>query len=249
MSRETKAIIVAVGSLAVAVLVTWLFSWTGWEEPGTGIFLLLLLTVVVYLIVSGRITELRGLGGLEAKFTRFIEEPAAATDVELIDVEPMGAVKKAGVQALDWQIENSELDVEKPFNLIVQVGEKNLVREDLLIYLDRLGYSPHFMFVLLQDNEGELIGYGRPRQIATVLRDKSEGRSFVRYLNHGSRQELRNHYAVRRTTLSCNANNREALEVMARCRLEAVVVVDGRRRPVGYVERDQLVTRLLLAIS
>ena len=255
-SKERRAITVAGCSLVVGVIAWMVTALLNWPEPSMAVFSLLLIPVFVYLIVSGHLTELRGPGGFEAKFTRFAGESAVETDDDLIrldlddlihrSVEDMQSVQKAGIEALQKKIR--QLDPHKPSVLILQVGPQFSGRT-LLEYLKLLAQAPTFRFVLLVDSDGELIGYGPHRQIQTVLCDEEERQTFVSMLNEQNVRGLRNHYAFQTTELRFGANNLEALRAMADPRLDSLVAVDASGRPIGLVGRDQLVLRLLSTLS
>ncbi len=85
-SKETKeitAILVAILFLALGLAVLW-FTKKVMSIEGDVIFVsLLLVPIIVYAIYAGKLVELKGPGGLEAKFTTAANESVSAASEEV----------------------------------------------------------------------------------------------------------------------------------------------------------------------
>ena len=54
---------------------------------------------------------------------------------------------------------------------------------------------------------------------------------------------------ILQTTVNADATNVDALHAMQKLNLDAIVAVDAEHKPVGVVERDQLLTRMMLRLA
>src|SRR5688572_1825531 len=125
LSNDLKAIAASTLFLALGLLVIW-FTKDRLKitSDSDAIFIsLLLIPVVVFLIFSGRLRELKAPGGLEAKFA---DEARRSVDIaaETIEasVEDMQIVAKGGMQELKKRAPS--LDESKPSVLALTLGPR-----------------------------------------------------------------------------------------------------------------------------
>jgi predicted transcriptional regulator len=74
------------------------------------------------------------------------------------------------------------------------------------------------------------------------------GQEFIRAINHGERDQIARYPGVITKAISSKSTNAEALREMEKSNLEALVVVDDGRFK-GVVEREQLLSRMMLALA
>src|SRR5262245_44595625 len=101
-NKEMKAIGTSVLFLALGFIVLWLAK-SVMNIEGDAVFVsLLFIPILVYVIISGKLEELKGPGGLEAKFAKAANESisAASEKVEL-STEEMQIVLKEGLGILE----------------------------------------------------------------------------------------------------------------------------------------------------
>jgi len=96
---------------------------------------------------------------------------------------------------------------------------------------------------------GRLVTYTPHWTLSEILGNEDQRRNFIRILNEEKIEELASLPGIIDQTLPENASNIGALRRMADNRVEALVVVDGSHKPIGMVERDQLVPKLLVSLS
>ena len=85
--------------------------------------------------------------------------------------------------------------------------------------------------------------------VLQILRMDALGDEFVRIINEGSIQELQRYPGVVTRTISTKATSIDALREMTAQNLEALVVIDENRNLKGVVEREQILSKLLLAMA
>ena len=108
----------------------WLAQMSGMQ--GEAVFVaLLIVPALVYVIISGKLEELKGPGGLEAKFVRAVAKPINAEGAMLgPTVLEIQNVAKEGMSRL--MHDQRSLDEAKPIVMTVTFGAHTYRREDLL---------------------------------------------------------------------------------------------------------------------
>lgn len=247
--RELKAILFSVLFLALGILVAWLAR-QYLRLEGDAIFITILIApVLVYLIFSGRLTELRAPGGLEAKFVGVAEQSVELTSETIeASVNDMEIVAKGGIRELQKQIRR--LDESKPIILTLTLGKQGYYRRDALLqYIETLAQYHTFKFVVILDKENNFVAYIPSVKISQLLRLPALGDEFVWMVNEGNVQELQRYPGIITKTISTDSTNLNALKEMTQQNLEALVVTGNDQKLKGVVEREQIISKLLLGIS
>jgi predicted transcriptional regulator len=80
------------------------------------------------------------------------------------------------------------------------------------------------------------------------LNTPSMGQEFVRVINEGILQKLLSYPGIVQTTITTSTTNAEALRQMAEKNIGALVVTDKNNRLKGVTEREQVLSKLMLAL-
>jgi len=246
--RERRSILIAVLFLILGGLIVWLAK-VLLKIEGDAIFItLLLVPILVYLIASGRLTELRGPGGLELKLSNVaesaVELPSEPIKTSVSDVD---RVTKMGPEDLYRRIDF--LDETKPITFSLTLGRIRYSKEAVLQYMDTLLQYRTFKFVVLLDDEDNFVAYIPSRTMFNLLKMEDTGDQFIQSINEGNVLKLQKYPGVITKALSIQASNVDALREMTERNLEALVVIDKDQKIKGVVEREQIVNKLLLGIS
>ena len=246
--REAIALLVSVFFLALGVLAVGV-SKEFLKLEGDAIFVsLLLMPIIVYMIFSGRLKELRA-GGLEAKFVdvagQSVELASETIEASMSDME---YVRKAGERELSRRMR--DLDESKPIILALTLGrERYYNREVWAKYMQTLSQFRSFKFVVILDQENKFVAYMPDWAISQILKMEARGDEFVRIINEGNIQKLQRYPEVVNRSISTKATNINALREMTAQNLEALVVIDEDRKLKGVVERGQILTHITIPVS
>lgn len=246
--REAIALLVSVFFLALGVLAVGV-SKEFLKLEGDAIFVsLLLMPIIVYMIFSGRLKELRA-GGLEAKFVdvagQSVELASETIEASMSDME---YVRKAGERELSRRMR--DLDESKPIILALTLGrERYYNREVWAKYMQTLSQFRSFKFVVILDQENKFVAYMPDWAISQILKMEARGDEFVRIINEGNIQKLQRYPEVVNRSISTKATNINALREMTAQNLEALIVIDEDRKLKGVVEREQILSKLLLSMA
>jgi CBS domain-containing protein len=246
--QDAIAILASIFFLALGFLAVWISKNVLNQESNALFVALLLLPIIVYVIFSGRLKELRA-GGLEAKFA---DVAGQSVEVASETIEPsisdMEIVAKAGARELQKQI--YYMDESKAIILMLVLGKEEYYNRRIwLSYLETLSQYRTFKFVVFLDKENRFVSYIPSWAMLRILRMEALGDEFVEIINRGDIQELRRYPSVVTRTISTKATNIDALREMITQNLEALLVVDEDRKLKGVVEREQILSRLLLAMA
>jgi hypothetical protein len=246
---EPRAVALSLLFVAVGIGVLWFAKDVAELDEDAVLVSLLLLPVLLYLALSGRLAEVTGPGGVGAKFREVANAPAHSALKHLSPEDPF-LVPKMDLQMLRQQQPQLAAD-DRPivFTFTLGAGAPQYGYPDVTGYTDVLAATGRFLLVAFLDPGGRVLAYMSARRFQTLVRSEA-GQQFVADLNApDAHQRLLVTPGVATDTLRAGASNAEALQVMTDKDLEAVVLVDDSARLSGVVERERVVADMLLAAT
>lgn len=248
-NKELNAIAAAFIFLVLGFAVIWVTkSFLNIEKDAVFISLLLI-PVLIYTIVSGRLKELKGPGGLEAKFAESAAE-SISSQSETIEasIDEMQIVEKEGARTLEKKRE--ELNEAVPIVMTVVLGRHDYYRRlALLHYIEMLYQFRNFKFIVFVDKNSRFVAYMPSWSLKGLLKMDELGDELVNIINEGRADKLFLYPGVIKETISNKSSNAEALREMTKQNLEALVVIDENRHLKGVVEREQILSKMMLALT
>lgn len=248
-SKELNAIASSLGFLAVGIIVVYVMK-TYLALEGDNLFVsLLLIPVVIYLVLSGRLSELRA-GDLSLVFNQAMKETVmpSLSSVEL-PIEPMEAVTKGGYSPLQETMRRlSRLKETKPVTLTLNLG-RGYVDEAIEFYISSLSQFPSFRFVVLLDERDKVVGYFPVNAFLLIIRNEDVAGRFIGNIRDGDLDELNQFPGIITETVSPKASNIEALETLQKGDYDALLVVDETGNLRGVVQRDKIIGNMLLSMA
>jgi CBS domain-containing protein len=247
--QEKRAILLAFLFLAAGFVILW-FAKAVLKIEGEAILIALLLTpLLVYLILSGKLEEFKGPGGLEAKFAKVAGETISTASEEVrLSVEEMQIVEKEGLMLLERK--RQELNEAQPIVMIMELGKRSFYkREAVQKYLDVLSQFRNFKFVVFVDSGKRFAAYMPSWSLKNLLSINELGDWFINVVNDGRAQELFRYPGVVRETIHTQSTNTEALREMTKQNSDALVVIDEKNELAGVVEREQILSRMMLSLA
>ncbi len=248
-NKDIRAMIIAVIFLGLGFLVLWITK-SIMDIKGDAVFIsLLLIPILVYVIISGKLEELKGPGGLEAKFVKAANESiSAATEKVELSIEEMQIVLKEGLTLLEKK--RLELNEAQPIVMIMEIGKRGYYdRVAVLNYIDMLSQFRNFKFVVFLDRNNQFVSYMPSWAVKGLISKQYLGDEFISIINNGNKNELFQFPGVVRETIRTESTNAEALREMTKQNLEALVVIDGNNQLKGVVEREQVLSKMMLSLA
>jgi hypothetical protein len=209
---------------------------------------IILLPVLTYLILAGKIGELKGPGGLEAKFIK-TGKAQIEPDLEIKSWEDLEIVEKSGgplLKSIQDKIVN--LDDSKPIILTLTVGSNRYDAGMVLNYVKALSQYKNFRFIVLLDFDERFVAYVQSQSMLQILENIGLGNEFITKINEGDIRDIQLYPGVITRTIDRSTSNIEALREMTEKNMSGLLVVDNKKI-VGVVEREQISSKLLLALS
>lgn len=246
LSRDARAWVLGAIVLIGGVALLWFVRQVVGATASGVLIAVLVLPTVAYLVISDRLSEISGPGGLSAKF----REPTATSAtgaLQPVAADDPWAVQKAELSELVRIA--SRLPVDRPIVLTFTLPGTAYQSWAIKEYIDALEVSRGRGLVAFQDTDAKLLGY-MPTDRFRVLIQSTGGAEFVNHLNQPDAIAwLATAPGVLTERCSSTATNRDALTRMKEARLDQLVIVDEAGRLQRVVERDQLVAAILLAAS
>lgn len=239
-------------SLAVLVLSTALFFGLKRYAGGvnSAVFVALLLTpLLVYLFLSGRVQEFSGPGGWGAKF-RDIAQASVETTKILVDAEPLQTMMKGGEGEIANRI--AVLKPNVPNALVLAVGRGSYYVPDIIKkYLQALmAAGPATYVVFVKADTGQFVGSASGRQVLAALNNPDSAERFMRDLREGGERPFAGMGFLVTESLSPEDSNVVALQKLVDTNADALVIIsDDGRRPIAVIDRNRLVTKLMLKLA
>jgi CBS domain-containing protein len=236
--------VLIVGAIVVAVL-------TDRAHAGTAITALLAVTVIIYALVSGRLSEFTAPGGWRAKFSEAADRPVdmtrgviASTSLDWHDIE------KADFYTVKQKVATLGGDG-KPIVLKMIIGNTTYQAENLRIILEYLAVTRNFRALVIVDEQQKLVAYIAARQ-AALLVSPSLGEfreQLVVAVKTRQIPAFRDRELMTDASVPLETSYADALQQMNERSLSCIAVVDTAGQFRGIVDRDGITTTLLLALA
>jgi hypothetical protein len=249
MSMDVLAVLT---SLAVLALATALFFGLKRYAGGvdSAVFVALLLTpILVYLFLSGRLQEFSGPGGWGAKF-RDIAHASVETTKILVDAQPLQTMEKGGESEIAMRIASLKPNV--PNALVLAVGRGSYYVPDIILkYLQALmAAGPATYVVFVDARTGQFVGSASGRQVLAALSDPEVSERFMHDLREGGERPFAGMGFLVTESLSPDDSNVVALQKLVDTNADALVIVsEDKRQPIAVIDRNRLVTKLMLKLA
>jgi CBS domain-containing protein len=205
------------------------------------IIVLAILPFIIYLAVSGKISEIRG-GEFGVKFNNASNAEILFKSEEVVCAEEE-IIAKGGVDMLRSEI-MPKIAKDPCSTLSLVPGEKRYKYTYIVVkeYLEELTKFDFFKYVLFVDENNKFKGYIYARNLLAQLLDEDQGEKIINKINNGDVKNIpgfRGHY------IKDNITNREALKDMEEKGITDIAVVDRDMKFKGFTNQDKITTRII----
>jgi hypothetical protein len=211
---------------------------------------LLVLPIILYGVVSGRLTEFSGPGGWGAKFKEVANQPVDTSPGTLkIDELPVQEIEKESLVELQRKIDAGEVQTDRPLAIVLKLGSvysPDVMRE----YARTLSRFADVRLFIVKDLSGSVVAYFRPQAFVHYDADMAKLQSFSDKVREGSLAELTKLPGVLTQVIYEDTTNAEALATMDRLGLDAIPVVSKRYgKLLAVADRNRIVSQMLDALA
>jgi CBS domain-containing protein len=230
--------------LLLGLGVVWFARKIAGINDGAVLSVLVIIPALLYVVLRGDLSELRGPGGWGATF-RVTKATVNFGAQSLDTIGDPQLLAKDSLSGLDSRIQ--ALDRDQPVLMTVTLGEHYTVTA-MTTYLDNLARLPRFNLVAFLDRSGGFIGCASPTVLLSLMQDTGLGTGFLRAVEDGNAANVFRYPGILNNVIPAETTNSQALEAMSRHGLSALAVVGDDRRVKGVVEREQLMSKLVLSL-
>lgn len=208
---------------------------------------LLLLPLLVYVILSGKIQELKGPGGLEAKFSTIANQSiSAASETIKPESDELQSVLKESTVALEQKVQ--ELNDSKPILMLMHLGSNSYGIEAAIKYIEVLSQFRNFKFVAFLDHRKRFVGFMSAWAVKSLLQKRGLGDDFINAVNRGLSADLMRYPGFETQAINNTWTNANALQEIVRRNVDALVVINDKKEIEGVVEREQIISLMMLSL-
>lgn len=256
--KEFRAILGSTLSLVSGFLVLWIAKTAFNVQQDAVLVSLMLIPVLLYLILSGTLQEFSA-GGVSAKFTATAGKPIKDENLELLE---MKTLLKDRPEKLDEHLQDIQSSPGKYFTLGVILGYPGYSDDELLRYLGEMSRYPNFKFLIILEQVGRseegIFAFVTANRAIQILQNEISARnsyqtnrdvdrSFLAAIYKRDKIRLVKDYGfIKPIVLTTNL---EALKKMAEQKIDVLIVTDENGILQGFVEREQLLSKLILALT
>lgn len=258
--NDRKAINISLIFLIIGFIIIVSYKYFIGTTSDNVILILLLIPLLIFLAVSGRLKELKG-PGFVAKLSEVANEPIkiASQNVEVSEND-LHIVEKQSYQFIEQK--KRQITESKPIILTATLGAegegyKHLPsgvaayygRPAFLRYIEILSKFRNFKYVVFLDREKLFVAYFTAQSIKEILSDNSLGMKLIDAINQDNRHVLFEFPEIITEIILQTTSNAEALTKMEKNNLDAIIVIDENRYLKGLVTRDQIINKMILALA
>jgi hypothetical protein len=246
--KEMVAIAIAVGSVALAFAIGYLAQRNFTQMRDPGLVALMLLPFVAYLIASGRMTEFKA-PGFGAKFVQTAKETVRPASETIAYDDPHIVAREGGVRKLLAR-KAREIDQSRPVVMTMTIGgDIQYTLEEVRRYLDVLSQLRSFKLAVFLDRNKRVVAYMEAWVLKELIEQSELAGEFLELVNSGQIESVIGYPGIAKNIISTASTNIDALREMQEQNLEALVVVNEQGMLRGVVERERVVTSMMLSLA
>jgi hypothetical protein len=210
----------------------------GFKIESTHVFIALA-PLAIWLIVSGKLDEIRGPGGIGLLIRDEVQKPIPAELVDKpLDVVPDYVREKEDTERLSRQVNQDLAAGKPPAALSFRVGKKGYYGEGAIeSSISTMERSPKFQFIIFNDEKGKFKGFMKVDDFERLM-----GSDIVDMIE--SSQILENPKVIK-DYIKKTSTNRKALDEMEKANTNMLGIVDEDYKLIQIITRDEILRKIL----
>ena len=195
-------------------------------KDGTTLAALLIVPALLYLLLSGRVSDLKGPGGLEVQLSEVANQAIPLGDEEgALSFEAVRSVEKGRTESFLSRIR--DITPEEPVVLTLTLGSGPIDGEAAADYAKGLTQFPRFRFVAVLDSHRKLVSYMDASAFRHVIEaDVIDAQELLNNIEHQNIGAVRAFPGMVHTTVTPRTSIADGLRKLERTHLDALLVTD-----------------------
>ena len=244
LPRSIEAALGAILFLVLGLAVVWFAKAVAGITSSAILSVLVIMPALLYVILRGDLAELRGPGGWAATFKVTTATVTFAAQ-KFNTVTGAQIISKGSLSELDRL--TNQFDRNEPVLMTVTMHEHYDVQA-MERYLQTLTNWPRFKLVAFLDETGHFVGCASASGFYSLLQNHQLAHEFLQIVQTGNTHGIFRYPGILKNVIKPDATNAEALAVMDQYALGALAVVGEDRLLKGIIEREQLISTLILSL-
>jgi CBS domain-containing protein len=219
-------------------------------KDGVVLAAVLIVPALLYMLLSGRVSDLKGPGGLEVRLAAVANKPiplhARDPGTSALSYERVRAVERGRTESFLQHIR--DITPEDPVVLTLTLGSGPIDGKAAADYARGLTQFPRFRFVAIVDSHGKLICYMKESAFRHLIEsDVVDTEQLLGDIEQKNVGAVRSYPGMIVSTVTRNTSMVDSLREMERLRTNALLVTADDRIE-GIVERERVANALLLSL-
>jgi CBS domain-containing protein len=221
-------------------------------KDGAVLAVVLVVPALLYLMLSGRVNELKGPAGLEVRLSEVAKQtipvPGKDSPAGTLAYEELRKVETGRRESFLTRIR--DITPAEPVILTLTLGSHSIDGGAVANYAKGLAQFPRFRFVAILDSDehGHLISYMEERVFRHLIEaDMIDAQELLNNIEQKNVGAVRAFPGMVVSTVTPETSIADALREMEQLRLNALLVTD-HGQVKGIVERERLANALLLSL-
>jgi len=248
-ARERNALVGVLLFVVIGCAGIYVVAKVAGVRDGTTLAALLIVPALLYLLLSGRVSDLKGPGGLEVQLFEVANQRIPLGDQDhhsALSYEAVRSVEKGRTESFLSRIR--DITKEDPVVLTLTLGSGPIDGEAAADYAKGLTQFPRFRFVAVLDSHRKLVSYMDASAFRHVIEaDVIDAQELLRNIENKNVGAVGAFPGMVFTTVTPRTSIADGLRKMEKAHLDALLVTD-QGEITGIVERDRLANTLLLSL-
>ena len=232
--KDATIIIQTIIISVVFFILLYFISTLGMTSMDPTIIILALVPFVVWLIVSGKLKEVKGPGGISLTLKDQVQKTVTPESSD----EPL-AVDPAVIQVKGDSTLLDRFAKIPATTLSLEIGKTGYYYQEAISqYIEYLSLNPDFKYVLFADNKNHFKGLMKVQEFKTFL----DTEDVVPLIENA---EILNHPRMSKNTVKDTDSNKNALNEMEALNVNMLAVTNKSGHFIGVVTQEEIVRKIL----
>lgn len=247
--RQLGALLAIIGTTLGMAIVAVLYNF-GIRDSAI-VIALLFLPMVIYLAVSGDVSEVTGPGGFSAKFRDFAETEVEAKrlggDAEA-EIQSIQIVEKSSREALRRRMEH--IGTDSNLVMTLELGRRSYYSPSAVrAYVEALRGKNDKLLIIFVSGDGDFIASSTASSFISAMQDHESANDLVQAIEDGNIDQVGEQILLQYTSIPLGVSNATALRKLIDSGVDAMIAIDNRAKPVGIVRRDDIMAQMLVKLA
>jgi len=249
-TRDASALAASILFLGLGFGAIYIVAQVADVKDGVVLAAVLIVPALLYLLLSGRVSDFKGPGGIEVRLSEVASQPIPMPNKDAasgtLSYERVRAVERGRTESFLEHIR--DITPDDPVVLTLTLGSGPIDGKAAADYARGLTQFPRFRFVAIVDSHGKLISYMQESAFRHLVEsDVVDTVALLSHIEHKDVGAVRAYPGMIVSSVTRRTSIAESLREMERLRTNALLVTqDGRID--GIVERDHVANALLLSL-